>query len=411
MLFTVAHVEPYNHPMIGNGFLALKTGPYCSDSACAEHPADHHSRNQNQPGAQGRAAPVAAEKAEPALGSTQNTLGGLHLAGVFNGLSNHTPSHRARLPALFNYQLALPADAAAGDTLFYVGAALDVQRAIFFNRTRLTTAACSADIEQRWYAHRLHKHILVHELEVRAAAPRRRGNSGGDATGSTAAAAAGCQLALARLHLDWSDIDDLDMTVDAQGVPAVATGCTRQVEIPGYSNVTCVGLAWDALPATIDASSSATYRYLLAARTAVEEKSPTTPAELGALAKANYTAAHAISPPELMASHTAAWAELWQAGFEMEGNATVARSVNSSLYYILCNLREDVPQGLSPGGLATDSYSGHSFWDTETWMYPALSPLYPQLGRSLLQYRLDRVPGAKLHAQWQSECGGRGVGG
>lgn len=420
MLFTVAHVEPYNHPVIGNGFLALKTGPYCTDSLCAEHPASAVQRSAEAtpfPSAAATPSPHSHEEAPPKdaanrfdrLGSTQNTLGGLHLAGVFNGLSNHTPSHRARLPALFNYQLALTADAQEADQLFYVGAALDVRAAVFYNRTRLRTTTCEAEIEQRWYAHRLHRHILVHEVQV-TSGPAITSHRGRRASGISDA---GCKVMLSPLHLGWDDISDLNMTVSEHGTPSLATGCTLQAEVPGFSNVTCVALAWDALPSTLDARANSTQRFLLAARTSLEVvkgQQPPTPKDLAELAVANYTAARSVPANELMSAHTAAWAELWEAGYDFEGNITVARSVNSSLYYILSNVRDDVPLGLSPGGLAIDAYEGHSFWDTETWMYPAISPLYPDIGRSLLQYRLDRVPGAELHAQWQSELGNFGTG-
>lgn len=36
--------------------------------------------------------------------------------------------------------------------------------------------------------------------------------------------------------------------------------------------------------------------------------------------------------------------------------------------------------------------------DTETWMYPPLLGLYPDIGRSLLTYRVERIPEAKLKA-------------
>ena len=39
--------------------------------------------------------------------------------------------------------------------------------------------------------------------------------------------------------------------------------------------------------------------------------------------------------PTITKAHTDAWAELWSSGIEVEGNLTVAASVNSSLYYIL----------------------------------------------------------------------------
>jgi hypothetical protein len=42
------------------------------------------------------------------FGDGQTTLGGLHIGGVFNGLSNYTVSHRARLPAIHNVYVAAP---------------------------------------------------------------------------------------------------------------------------------------------------------------------------------------------------------------------------------------------------------------------------------------------------------------
>jgi len=98
------------------------------------------------------------------------------------------------------------------------------------------------------------------------------------------------------------------------------------------------------------------------------------------------------------------------------GNATVAAAVNSSLYYILSSVREDWPYGTSPGGLASDSYDGRSFWDAETWMFPPVDLLHPGLGWALLRYRLDRLPAARARAveygyegamfPWTSELSG-----
>jgi hypothetical protein len=45
----------------------------------------------------------------------------------------------------------------------------------------------------------------------------------------------------------------------------------------------------------------------------------------------------------------------------------VSSALNSSLYYIYSAIRADWDYGISPGGLAEDSYDGRSFWDCETW--------------------------------------------
>ena len=60
----------------------------------------------------------------------------------------------------------------------------------------------------------------------------------------------------------------------------------------------------------------------------------------------------------LRAGNAAGWEEEWEGGIEVDGNLTIAASVNSSLYYILAATRSDWPHGLSPGGLARDDYEG-----------------------------------------------------
>jgi len=63
---------------------------------------------------------------------------------------------------------------------------------------------------------------------------------------------------------------------------------------------------------------------------------------------------------------------------------------------------DDVFEGLSPGGLSTNGYKGHSFWDMETWMYPPLLLLDPPSAASILSYRWDRRLEAAQKAQ---NCG------
>jgi len=43
-------------------------------------------------------------------------------------------------------------------------------------------------------------------------------------------------------------------------------------------------------------------------------------------------------------------------------------------------------------------YNGHVFWDTELWMYPPLVVLQPEIARSLLEYRYQRLPAARQNA-------------
>ena len=66
----------------------------------------------------------------------------------------------------------------------------------------------------------------------------------------------------------------------------------------------------------------------------------------------------------LLANHEAAWAARWEQGsLEVAGDLYLAQALNSSLYAIRTSIRPDWPYGLSPGGLASDAYEGHTFWD------------------------------------------------
>ena len=51
--------------------------------------------------------------------------------------------------------------------------------------------------------------------------------------------------------------------------------------------------------------------------------------------------------------------------------------------------------GFGPFGLSNDLYFGHTFWDADVWILPALLFLDPQGAKDIAQYRLDRVEKAK----------------
>lgn len=42
---------------------------------------------------------------------------------------------------------------------------------------------------------------------------------------------------------------------------------------------------------------------------------------------------------------------------------------------------------------------GHTFWDQDIWMYPPLVLLHPDLARSSVRYRKERLPAARRIAK------------
>ena len=87
--------------------------------------------------------------------------------------------------------------------------------------------------------------------------------------------------------------------------------------------------------------------------------------------------------------------------FQVAGNPDLARAINASLYALMCAVRPGVTYSSSPGGLATNAYNGHTFWDVETWMWPTWLAFHPDVARDVLQYRVNRqnqaMDNAALH--------------
>ena len=68
------------------------------------------------------------------------------------------------------------------------------------------------------------------------------------------------------------------------------------------------------------------------------------------------------STASLFDTHARAMALLTTSQPRVFGDWTLARAVNASLYALATTVRENVTYSSSPGGLATNSYHGHTFW-------------------------------------------------
>ncbi len=96
--------------------------------------------------------------------------------------------------------------------------------------------------------------------------------------------------------------------------------------------------------------------------------------------------------------HKNAWKELWKSDIQIEGNPQDQQDVRSMLYHLYSFAREGSAFSPSPMGLSGLGYNGHVFWDTELWMYPAILVMQPQIAKSLIEYRFERLDAAKKNA-------------
>jgi protein-glucosylgalactosylhydroxylysine glucosidase len=103
--------------------------------------------------------------------------------------------------------------------------------------------------------------------------------------------------------------------------------------------------------------------------------------------------------PRLLKRHNEAWEKLWESDIVLDGDPAVQQSIHSAIYHLYAFCREGQAYSLSPMGLSGLGYNGHVFWDTELWMYPPLLLLQPNMAKSLLEYRYERLEAAKANAK------------
>ena len=101
---------------------------------------------------------------------------------------------------------------------------------------------------------------------------------------------------------------------------------------------------------------------------------------------------------ELIRRHRQAWSKLWESDIIIEGDLQVQKEVRGMLYHLYSFSRENSASSPSPMGLSGLGYNGHVFWDTEMFMMPPLIILHPELARSMLEYRFERLDEARRNA-------------
>jgi len=107
---------------------------------------------------------------------------------------------------------------------------------------------------------------------------------------------------------------------------------------------------------------------------------------------------------DLEAEHVRIWADYWRdADVRILGDPFVQTMARFFTFQLLqAASHHNVALGLSASipakTLSGPGYNGHIFWDTELYMLPFFSQQYPDIARSLLQYRIDRIEAARRNA-------------
>lgn len=118
--------------------------------------------------------------------------------------------------------------------------------------------------------------------------------------------------------------------------------------------------------------------------------------------------------------HRRAWAARWDdADVRIEGDSDAQLAVRFALFHLLSSTPAQGEAAVGARGLTGPAYGGHVFWDADTFVLPALAAICPGAARAMLDYRLDRLDGARSAASkagrqgarfpWESAADGRDV--
>jgi trehalose/maltose hydrolase-like predicted phosphorylase len=100
----------------------------------------------------------------------------------------------------------------------------------------------------------------------------------------------------------------------------------------------------------------------------------------------------------LLETHRAAWNALWQSDVLIDGDPKAQQVVHSELYYLLATSSVDSAFGAGACAL-TPGYVNHVFWDSDTWIFPALLLLHPERAKSLVDFRERTLAAARVRAR------------
>jgi trehalose/maltose hydrolase-like predicted phosphorylase len=135
-------------------------------------------------------------------------------------------------------------------------------------------------------------------------------------------------------------------------------------------------------------------RLVAVARADTLEDNPAPPAA-AALARSR-----ALGWRAVLAAHEAAWDARWTASdILIEGDDELQQAARFAVYHLTSAANpEDNRVSIGARALTGDAYFGHVFWDTEIYLLPFYTAVWPEAARALLMYRFHTLPGARAKA-------------
>ena len=227
--------------------------------------------------------------------------------------------------------------------------------------------------------------LAAHGLALRPAGP------------ATADRAALWYPGYTQVQKSGGDVRSLSLWLDGKAAYGLPMGMAAAIQLPRAANGTSVTLRRDhdrlELDVTMPVARHHTYAFT---KFVAISRSGWGGAGADDLTLAR--AARREGFARLLDGQRAAWDKLWRADIVIDGDPKAQRLAHSALYYLLVSTTADTGWATGPCGL-TPCYSGHVFWDSDTWVFPALLLLHPRHAESLVSFRARTLAAAQNRAR------------
>ncbi|XP_054742489.1 protein-glucosylgalactosylhydroxylysine glucosidase [Anastrepha obliqua] len=321
----------------------------------------------------------------------------IFMNGIYNGEGGN--SRRARIPNWLNLNVATIAYEEWELSIIPDSYRLHLRDGYFRWQFAYEANGMQMQLEQRTYAHRYYNRALIYELFVHC-------------TGAIDP----LLIKLTQKSGSKSEAFDFSQLSNANGTMRYKTlhGVTRQLEQPDFQlELRTIFVVfsdnWEN-EYTFELGAGQEefyYRYVIT----VDEKEEVARREMENVIQ--------LTSDELLEKHTNEWHKFWQDfNIQIDGNIELSHTINAGIFYLASSLPSlhtnqlnGAYFGLSPTGIGRGQldadYEGHNFWDTETWMLPAVTQFDITWAEQLFQYRLQHLPGARYNAKQTGYKGAR----
>ncbi|XP_055640447.1 protein-glucosylgalactosylhydroxylysine glucosidase-like [Toxorhynchites rutilus septentrionalis] len=188
-----------------------------------------------------------------------------------------------------------------------------------------------------------------------------------------------------------------------------ACGTTRELEDPEHPHQkrhVCV--LWNHVPEELILKRferTVSYKFIMTAD------------ESAGIAREELLDAISLDDEELLRNHSNIWHAFWSDfSIQTDGNRDLELVIQASIFYLISNFplgalnrtRDSKAYrfgGLSPtglgrgGGTNLNDYEGHSFWDSEIWMFPVINLIGNKFSEMMVDYRFRTRAAARNNAK------------